>query len=232
MAGEFFGNQPGSGKTNGKRGASCSRSYISSPGYVEKLLPKKPFKKNCRKWKNCIKRSPGKKFSGITALPRENTVPTISRWPANWDIKPSSGVSLMWIGYKNEQPTKEEAFDKLLSRIHPGAIVLLHNTSSTNGKILDELLTKNGKKWDITLLPSRNWPKNYNSNRTLCSIINVYSFNVSRYRSYSSTVIRQASPQPAVICRGTGISLPGMFCSMQNFSIDIAAVVVEKVRIQ
>ena len=27
-------------------------------------------------------------------------------------------------------------------RIHPGAIVLLHNTSSTNAEILDELLTK------------------------------------------------------------------------------------------
>lgn len=44
--------------------------------------------------------------------------------------------------YQDKQPTREEAFDKLLSRIHPGAIVLLHNTSSTNGQILDELLTK------------------------------------------------------------------------------------------
>lgn len=40
------------------------------------------------------------------------------------------------------QPTREEAFDKLLGRIHPGAIVLLHNTSKTNGEILDELLGK------------------------------------------------------------------------------------------
>lgn len=44
--------------------------------------------------------------------------------------------------YENDQPTKEEAFEKLLGRIHPGAVVLLHNTSSTNGAILDELLTK------------------------------------------------------------------------------------------
>ncbi len=44
--------------------------------------------------------------------------------------------------YKDQQPTKEEAFKKLLGRIHPGAIVLLHNTSSTNAAILDELLTK------------------------------------------------------------------------------------------
>ncbi len=44
--------------------------------------------------------------------------------------------------YQDDQPTKEEAFDKLLGRIHPGAIVLLHSTSSTNAQILDELLTK------------------------------------------------------------------------------------------
>ena len=45
-----------------------------------------------------------------------------------------------WI--QNQQPSREEAFQKLLGRIHPGAIVLLHNTSSTNGLILDDLLTK------------------------------------------------------------------------------------------
>lgn len=44
--------------------------------------------------------------------------------------------------YENKQPTKEEAFKKLLPRIHPGAIVLLHSTSRTNSEILDELITK------------------------------------------------------------------------------------------
>ncbi len=44
--------------------------------------------------------------------------------------------------YQDKQPTKEEAFDKLLGRIHPGAIVLLHSTSSTNAAVLDELLSK------------------------------------------------------------------------------------------
>lgn len=44
--------------------------------------------------------------------------------------------------YQDAQPTKEEAFDKLLGRIHPGALVLLHSTSSTNAEILDELLSK------------------------------------------------------------------------------------------
>lgn len=51
--------------------------------------------------------------------------------------------SLAYVDWNvDAQPTKDEAFDKLLSRIHPGAIVLLHSTSKTNGEILDELLTK------------------------------------------------------------------------------------------
>lgn len=44
--------------------------------------------------------------------------------------------------YQDDQPSHDEAFDKLLGRIHPGAIVLLHSTSSTNAEILDELLGK------------------------------------------------------------------------------------------
>lgn len=44
--------------------------------------------------------------------------------------------------YEDKQPSHEEAFKKLLGRIHPGAIVLLHSTSKTNGEILDELLTR------------------------------------------------------------------------------------------
>ena len=44
--------------------------------------------------------------------------------------------------YESKQPTKQEAFDKLIPRVHPGAIVLLHSTSETNANILDELLTE------------------------------------------------------------------------------------------
>lgn len=44
--------------------------------------------------------------------------------------------------YNDKQPTKEQAFSKLIPRIHPGAVLLLHSTSKTNSEILDELLTK------------------------------------------------------------------------------------------
>ena len=44
--------------------------------------------------------------------------------------------------YVDNQPTAEQAYAKLLPRIHDGAIVLLHSTSRTNAEILDDLLTK------------------------------------------------------------------------------------------
>ena len=51
--------------------------------------------------------------------------------------------SLAYVDWKNDsQPTKEQAFAKLIPRIHNGAVVLLHSTSQTNAEILDELLTK------------------------------------------------------------------------------------------
>ena len=51
--------------------------------------------------------------------------------------------SLAYADWDNDnQPTKEQAFQKLLGRTHNGAVVLLHSTSATNAEILDELLTR------------------------------------------------------------------------------------------
>ena len=51
--------------------------------------------------------------------------------------------SLAYVDWNNDaQPTAEQAYAKLLPRIHNGAIVLLHSTSSTNAAILDDLLSK------------------------------------------------------------------------------------------
>ncbi len=50
--------------------------------------------------------------------------------------------SLAYMDWDNQnQPTRAQAFAKLLPRTHNGAVVLLHSTSSTNAQILDELLT-------------------------------------------------------------------------------------------
>jgi len=51
--------------------------------------------------------------------------------------------SLAYRDWENDnQPGHDEAFKKLIPRVHPGAVILLHNTSKTNAQILDELLTK------------------------------------------------------------------------------------------
>lgn len=50
--------------------------------------------------------------------------------------------SLAYVDWNvDNQPSNEEALAKLNSRVHQGAIVLLHVTSSTNAQILDTLLT-------------------------------------------------------------------------------------------
>ena len=54
--------------------------------------------------------------------------------------------TMLWsVAYKDydekAQPSRDSALATLNKRIHPGAIVLLHATSSTNASILDELLT-------------------------------------------------------------------------------------------
>ena len=51
--------------------------------------------------------------------------------------------SLAYVDWNNDsQPTREEAFAKLLPRSHDGAVVLLHSTSATNAAILEELIVK------------------------------------------------------------------------------------------
>ena len=51
--------------------------------------------------------------------------------------------SLAYVDWNNDsQPTREQAFSKLLPRTHPGAVILLHSTSKTNAEILGELIEK------------------------------------------------------------------------------------------
>ena len=51
--------------------------------------------------------------------------------------------SLAYVDWNDDaQPTAEQAYAKLLPRIHNGAVVLLHSTSRTNAEILNDLLTK------------------------------------------------------------------------------------------
>ena len=51
--------------------------------------------------------------------------------------------SLAYADWNNDaQPDPDAAMEKLTSRLHPGAIVLLHATSKTNAEILGQLITR------------------------------------------------------------------------------------------
>ena len=65
----------------------------------------------------------------------------------NW-AKESGYKTIFWsLAYVDwevdKQPSKEEAISKLCERIHPGSIILLHSTSSTNAEIMEEII----KEW-------------------------------------------------------------------------------------
>ena len=98
-----------------------------------------------------------KEMEGVSTLFREVTGTDISMYyrppqgkysTTNLQMANDMGYStffwsLAYVDWNvDAQPSHEEAFKKLTGRIHPGAVVLLHNTSKTNGEILDELLTK------------------------------------------------------------------------------------------
>lgn len=44
--------------------------------------------------------------------------------------------------YVDDQPSHDFAFSTIISRTHPGAIVLLHSTSKTNAEILGDVITE------------------------------------------------------------------------------------------
>lgn len=51
--------------------------------------------------------------------------------------------SLAYVDWQTDkQPTREQALEKLIGRIHPGAVVLLHSTSATNAAVLEEVILK------------------------------------------------------------------------------------------
>lgn len=98
-----------------------------------------------------------KEMNDVAALFKETTGTEMSMYyrppqgkysTANLQMAKDMGYStffwsLAYVDWNvDAQPSHEEAFTKLTGRIHPGAIVLLHNTSKTNGEILDELLSK------------------------------------------------------------------------------------------
>ena len=109
---------------------------------MSKLVDKDAFTKELQETERLFKEVTGKE------LPKYYRPPQGIYSQENLQMAKALGYktvfwSLAYVDWNNDsQPTKEQAFNKLLPRIHNGAVVLLHSTSSTNADILDELLTK------------------------------------------------------------------------------------------
>ncbi len=106
------------------------------------IMGEEEFKKELQDFEAKLKEVTGKE-SSMCYRPPQGKYSTKSLQMAKNNGYKTIFWSLAYVDwYDDNQPTKEEAFDKLLKRIHPGAIVLLHSTSKTNGEILPELLQK------------------------------------------------------------------------------------------
>ena len=109
---------------------------------MSKITDKTAFKQEIQGLEDAYKQATGKD------LPRYYRPPQGIYSEENLRLAQALGYrtvlwSLAYVDWnRDSQPTREEAFQKLLPRTHPGAVVLLHSTSQTNAAILDELLTK------------------------------------------------------------------------------------------
>jgi len=109
---------------------------------MSKLKTKEAFQKELQELETLFTSVTGK------ALPKYYRPPQGVYSQENLEMAKELGYktvfwSLAYVDWNNDaQPTKEQAFGKLLPRTHKGAVVLLHSTSATNAEILDELLTK------------------------------------------------------------------------------------------
>ncbi len=120
--------------------------YVGNHTYhhpdMSKLTTKDAFEKEIKDFETKFREITGKECSKFYRPPQGKYSKTNLKMAKEMGYK-TFFWSLAYVDwYEDKQPSKEEAFDKLLKRIHPGAIVLLHSTSSTNASILQELIAK------------------------------------------------------------------------------------------
>lgn len=141
LVGNYIETSPELVKRMVEEGHTIGNHTYSHPD-MSKISDEESFKKELQSLESLYKETTGQELLKIYRPPQGKYC------VSNLEMADKLGYktifwSLAYVDwYENKQPTKEEAFNKLLKRIHPGAIVLLHSTSKTNGDILDELLTK------------------------------------------------------------------------------------------
>lgn len=141
LVGNYLETKPDLVKRMVNEGHIVGNHTYSHPD-MSKISTAETFKDELNKMENKYKEITGKDMLKIYRPPQgkfseENLsmAKTMGYKTVFWSL-----AYVDWL--EDKQPTKEEAFSKLLTRIHPGAVVLLHSTSKTNCEILDELITK------------------------------------------------------------------------------------------
>ncbi len=141
LVGNYFETQPELVKRMVEEGHTVGNHTYSHPdmsGIADKASFQNELEKNAALYKDVVGED----------MPRLYRPPQGKFCESNLKMARELGYhtvfwSLAYVDwYEDNQPSREEAFSKLLPRVHPGAVVLLHSTSKTNGEILDELLTK------------------------------------------------------------------------------------------
>jgi peptidoglycan-N-acetylmuramic acid deacetylase len=109
---------------------------------MSKISQKEAFQKELQDLENLFYEVTGK------SLPKYYRPPQGVYSQQNLEMAKALGYktvfwSLAYADWDNQkQPSREYALEKLTSRVHNGAVILLHSTSKTNAEILDTLLTK------------------------------------------------------------------------------------------
>lgn len=141
LVGNYIDKNPELVKRMLEEGHTVANHTYSHPD-MSAISSKEKFSKELTRLEEAFKEATGKELTKFYRPPQGK----FSR--ENLQMAKDLGYktffwSLAYVDWLNDrQPTKEEAFKRLLGRIHPGAIVLLHATSKTNSEILDELINK------------------------------------------------------------------------------------------
>lgn len=141
LVGNFIQTSPDLVKRMTQEGHTVGNHTMTHPD-MSSISDEASFKKELSELEKLYQETTGKEMMKIYRPPQGKFS------EENLKMAQSMGYSTIFWSlayvdwYNDNQPTKEQAFDKLVPRIHNGAVVLLHSTSKTNSEILDELLTK------------------------------------------------------------------------------------------
>lgn len=141
LVGNYLETQPELVKRMVAEGHTVGNHTYHHPD-MSQMTDKSDFEKEIKDFEDLYKQITGEECSKFYRPPQGKYSQSNLKMAKDLDYK-TFFWSLAYVDwYEDKQPTKEEAFDKLLTRIHPGAIILLHSTSKTNATILQELIAE------------------------------------------------------------------------------------------